>query len=135
MSDFSELFTSSSDPKHLSPTAFIAKEFGNAETAVKRLPAELQPAATAVVNASRVIVTDGLQLAGDAVSAYLSANGDGLRGEVVKLLSGVTGGGPLTAATQDAIASGLSFLNAMVAHEVAQFQAVSAPPAPPVAGA
>lgn len=71
MSDFLELFTPKSDPKHLTPEAFIAKEAVTIKNAIVRLPDSVQQ-----------FVDTSLTSVGNLASAAASIEGTALAGEV-----------------------------------------------------
>jgi hypothetical protein len=128
MSDFTDLFRPKSDPKYLSPLDFIKKEWGNAQNLVIKAPAELKPVAQALVDTASTAVTAVEGVAGSAVGSFIASNAGGFRAEIQTLLQGAGLKGASGAAVLDGASAALTALQALVAHEVANFQAAN--PAP-----
>jgi hypothetical protein len=125
MSDITDLFEG-----RISPLQFVAKEWAAAAHLVEGLPAEVRPLGQALLSDAQAAVTAAEGWTGTAVSAFLSANAQGLQTEVLNLLSGLGAvGAPVTAATQDVLTAALKLLLALVAHTVVSFQQANAPAA------
>ena len=72
MSDISELFTPTTDPKHLDIGQFVEKELNNAETATAKLPAELQSFAASVQTTAANLETAVTSLSGTPLGQVLN---------------------------------------------------------------
>lgn len=123
MSDISQLFEGK-----LSPAEFIAKEWAAAAHLVEQLPAEVRPLGQALIGEAEAALSAAEEWTGTAISAFLSANGQALQGEILNLLSALgLSGAPVSAATQDVLTAALKLLLALVADTVMAFQAANAP--------
>ena len=122
MSDFGELFTSPSDPKHLAWEEFVAKEEGNVAKGVAALPIPLQQfvpeVAVTLGDLGAAVATSG----GSAVGGLIGAALPTLEGWFAQLL-GRLGATSQTAAGQAAIAAAGAAAQAAVAHLATQASA------------
>ena len=115
MSDFSELFTPSSDPKHLTPEAFIAKEEGNLKTAIGQLPAEMQQFASIAVTDLSSFGAVVANLAGTSVGQVIANDLPTFEAWIANIFTRA-GAGAISPAAQTVAAQIAAALSAMLQH-------------------
>lgn len=108
--------------------AFAEKEYTNFANLVAKAPADLQPAIQNVIADGKTVISDAVEWAGTAASAYISANGGNLQTEVANLITGALGGAsPLSVAGADTIQAITALLLGIVSHTVLSTVNVASP--------
>jgi len=131
MSDWSELWSPATDPKNLTPSAFISKEAQNIKNGISKLPASIQPAVDVTVNTAAELVAAAAPVAETALATLLANEVPAAQTWFVGLLAkafGVTGAAQVnalasTAGGQTVIQQLASNVTAAVQHLGAQAQA------------
>jgi hypothetical protein len=130
MSDFTDLFLPPNDPKHLSLTGFIQKEETNLNSAVQKLPAEVQPFVTTGVVAAEGLASVLATVAGTALGAVINTAFPAVETAINNLLARA-GAGAATPAAQSAATTIEQALQALITQMVNQAKAGLTPTSTP----
>lgn len=131
MSDFSELFSPKSDPKHLTPAMFLAKEEQAMKNAIVRMPAPVQQFLDVTVSSVATLASAAAAVEGNAVAGQVAAAAPKLESLFVNFIARIVGAKSAaevaalaaTPAGQSAIQQATTAAAALVSHMGAQVSA------------